>query len=228
MQNHTLGTEEELLVTVTVESDDNNSDDDESVYVKSLRLENKGTADLDALDNIYIEVDGDKFDGEVVEDDYLVFDFGNGVEIENDEEEDFEVFADVTADADSGDTLKLEISENSDIFAETEEGYGAPLDATSVLVDGSVVITIEAGSAKLGTSTEDDAEDVVAGSDVLLGQFDLEIEGEGITVDSLTITIGVTNASTTSGDAEDLLLEDVQITDADGNVLVSKEDADGT
>jgi len=226
-----IGSEDELIVTLTIASDDNNSDDDESVFVKSVRFENEGTADLEDLDDIYVEVDGDEFNGDV-DGDYITFDFGNGVEIENDEEEDFELFVTVTSDADAQDTIRLQVTESSDLYAETEDGYGAPVtvndtDNVFPVADSTNDVTIEAGSATLSTSSEDEGEDVVPGEDILLGQFDFEVEGEALIADELTLTVTLSTATTTSGDEEDLLLEDVYITDADGNVLVSTEDAEG-
>ncbi len=221
-----IGSEEEEFVTVNIDA--NPDDNDDSVFVKTFRLENIGDGDLDDLDNIYVEVDNDEFDAEI-DGDYIVFNFGNGFELEEGDDEDFEVYADVVGGA--TDEFQFVLSEATDMYVEAESGYGMPLDSASTVdesgyatVDADTV-TISAGSASLSTSSEDEKEEITAG-EVLLGQFDFEIEGEGLIVEDMVITIAVTDAVANSGDDDDILLENVYIADADGNEISEMEDAE--
>ena len=212
-----VGETDELFATVQIDA--NPDDNDDSVYVMSLRLENTGTGDLDDLDNFYVEVDGDKYDGEVVEDDYLVFDFGDdGFEIEDGDTEDFEVYADV-ANGEAGDTYEFDIENNFDVHALDEEGYGLPVNVT----ENAGPVTISAGDVTLNSDDEIDDDEVSIGDDIAIGSFTLEVEGEGVDIDDIVLTIDVVDGGTT--DAEDLLLEDFVIEDEDGNVWIDGEDA---
>jgi|GEM_PF-3243777 len=219
-----IGSEEEEIVEVEVNANPDDSDD--SVFVKSIRLTNEGTGDLEDLDNVYIEVDNEEFDGEIdsQDDDVLVFNFGNGFELEDGDSEKFTVYADVTGGA--TDTFRFEIDENSDVYAESEDGYGMPFASGSDLDgNGTNEVTISAGDVSLTSNDDEEADEITVGDDIVLGMFDLEVEGEDITVDELKVVIAISAASSTDGDIDDLLLEDVRL-ELDGNALTDNEDAD--
>lgn len=223
-----IGEEEEDFGTVNIDA--NPDDNDDSVFVMSIRVQNEGTGDLEDLENIFIEVDGEEFEGMVdsTDDDYLVFNFGNdGFELEDSDQEDFDIYADIAGDS-SGDTFRFVIDEKQDIFVLSEDGYGMPVSGSVSDFGNSNDITISAGDADLSNNDDEEADEISVGDDIVLGLFDLEIEGEGLMADMLTVVINATGTVTSSGNADDLLLEDVYIADANGDALTDKEDATGT
>ena len=220
-----IGSEEEEFVEIDINA--NPDDTDDSVFVKSIRLKNEGDGDLEDLDNIYMEVDNEEFDGEIdsQDDDYVVFNFGNGFELEDGESEKFTMYADVTGGA--TDKFQFVVDETSDVYAESEDGYGMPFKSglTTPLVDTGKEVTISAGDVTLSDNDEDEADEITVGDNIVIGIFDLDIEGEDITVDELKLVIEVRSATTTDGDIDDVLLEDVRL-ELDGNALTGNEDAD--
>ena len=221
-----VGEEEELFVKVEIDS---KADDDDSVFVKSFRLENTGSGDLEDLENIYVEVDNEEFEGMIDEsdDDYVVFDFGSGFELEDGDSETFEVRADAGTAA--GDTYVFTIDEATDFYVESEAGYGMPIVAGDLT---GPTITIGTGQVTLGDGEDEEAEKITVGNDIVIGLFDLEVEGEGFVADKLTLTINVTegvviSGGTLDGEQSDILLSDVYIADENGNALTDKEDAEG-
>ena len=223
--NVEIGEEDELFVTVDFDA---NPDDDESMFVKSFRLENTENGDLSDLDNIYAEADDEQYDVEV-DGDYLIVDLGDGLELEDGDSEEFEIYADITGGA--RDNFYFEVDEDYDIFVESEAGYGV---APEIVVTGSAIAVGE-GSTRLTDSSEDEDEDITVGDGIVIGYFDFEVEGEDISVDKLTLLIDVTkgtledeNEGESLSDSEltDFLLENVAIHDADGNTVISSEDAE--
>lgn len=219
-----IGSEDELVVTVEVDA--NPDDTDDSVYVKNFRLKNNGSGDLDDLANVYVEVDGEEYEGSIdpSDDDYLVFDFGDGFELEDGDREDFEVSADFIGG--SGDTFLFVIDEASDFYAEAENGYGMPVTGSLADTNTSDDINVSAGTGRLSKSTDEDADEITVGDEVVVGYFDFDIEGEGFQADRLTMTMVISNGKWVQGGSTNSLeWEDVYLADSEGNRLSDKEDA---
>ncbi len=217
-----VGEEDKLFVKIDIDSE---ADGDDSVFVKNIRLENTGNGDLDDLVNIHLEVDRKKYAGTVDEndEDFVVFDLGSGYELEDGDSEVFEVRADTGTTAG---TYTFTIDESSDIYVESEAGYGMPIN---LLGATGPEITVGTGQVTLDDGEDEEAENITVGSDVVIGLFDLEVEGEAFIADKLNLEITVTNGDVVGGgDAQDLNLEDVYIADSNGNALTDKEDASGT
>ena len=221
-----IGEEDELFVTVEFDA---NPDDDESMFIKSFRLENTENGDLSDLDNIYAEADDEQYDVEV-DGDYLIVDLGDGLELEDGDSVEFEIYADVTGGAD--DKFAFEFDENYDVFVESEAGYGIAPNISPV--DPNRAVEVGEGSTRLTDSSEDEDEDITVGDEIVIGYFDFEVEGEDISVDKLTLFIQLSQGSLEDkdrrvnlrpSDMDDFLLENVAIHDADGNTVISSEDA---
>ena len=220
-----VGAREIELLSFDVNSVDNNDDDDEDIVLMSIRINNTGELDFgDDLENFYAEVDGDRYDAEVaMDDDYLILSFGsNGIAIENGEEEEVEVYADVVDGA--NDDINFDIENRYDVYAMSDNGYPA-----AVVLDGTMgsVVSVDAGEASLSTSSDEgDEDDIMIGTEQVIGLFDLEVEGDDLEVEELFIYIEVDNGTFTDGDFTDLLLENVMITDEDGNEISESQDAE--
>ncbi len=220
--------EDTLITTIKITADPDDSDD--VVFVRSLRVENIGSGDLSDLEDVYMEVGSDEYEAyaDLISDDHLVFIFEDGIEIEDGDSEDFEIKA--TVDDGIDEDYYFHIEETYDLHAEHEDGYGMPVVlqtcSTGTTTCGSLSTT-EGASLTLTSSGDDEQEEVSVGDDILLGMFEIDIDGEDIEVDEWSIYTNVSNATLASGsDNDDFLLENVYIEDEDGNKVAGTEDAD--
>ena len=220
--NVQVGDEDELIATINFENDNADSEDD-SIYVKQFAIENTGDADVaDDLDNIYVEVDGEEFDGEVMGD-YIIFNFGDGIEIEDNDDMDFEVFADIVGGVDSGSTADVDFT----LDADDRLDWVFVVDEDDRLLVGSFSTFSGDFEIEAGTGDSDDSDEVRDGNvtpgedDAEMASFELDVEGENITDGDVTIYFIADNPDT---DTDAIELDDIKIWDEDGNLVASDDD----
>ena len=196
------------------------SSSSEDVRIKRIKLHQAGTADLtDALGNVYAKFNGQKYTATVLNDDYLLVDFGSGVVVEDGDSEDVSVYADI--DGEGGKTIKLEVEETTHIVANGDRySYGVP-----VTVSGTPeTVSISGGDVILDDDSNfNSGEKVAAGTNgASMGAFTAEVKGEDITAD-VEVEFKITGASSAS--ADDIELSGVAIYDENGNRISDREDA---
>lgn len=220
--NIEIGEEDELLATLELTANPDDSDD--LVYIRQVRIENTGTGDLSDLEDLFAELDGEEYEGFIspIDDDFIVFNFDD-FEMEDGDSEDIEIRG--TAVVEAGDTFEFQIDtdETYNVYVMHEDGYGMPVNVTN---DG-VSTTVEAGSLSIATSDEDESDDVSVGDDILIGMFEMDVDGEDLEVDDILLVINIANGGYVSGgELSDVLLEDVYLEDEDGNRVTDTEDAE--
>ncbi len=219
-----IGEEGELIATVEVDS--NPEDSDDSVFLNQIRIENIGSGDLTELEDIYAELDGEDYEGVVDEfdEDFVIFDF-DGYEIEDGDSEDIEIRA--TAVEEAGDDFEFDIDadEAYNVHVEHEDGYGMQVNITT----SGTAVSVEEGSLSVASSDDDESDEVSAGNDIFLGEFEIDIDGEDLEIDEMRFVITLATGDVVTNDTddiEDLLLEDVYLEDEDGNRVTDTEDAE--
>ena len=219
-----VGDEEELIATVTFEND-NTDDADDSMFVRQFALEQTGTADLDDLDNIYVDVDGEEYDAEIMGD-YLVVDFGNGIEIEEDDDMDFEVYADVVGGA--GDDINFALDDDDLVdwvfVLDEDDRYLAETNVAVAMAAGSSANEITGGTGSTNDSNDVRSGKVTPGEDdAEMASFELDIEGENIVDGDVELTIAVSGIASTT-DTDDIELDDIRIVDENGDTVATDDD----
>lgn len=219
-----VGDEDEMIGSINIENDNADNDDD-SIFVQQLAVEQIGDADLDDLDNIYVEVDGENYDGDVMGD-YVIFDFGDGVEIEENDDMDFDIYADIVGgvDSDSSDDIEFTLEDDDMLdwvlVVDDEDRFLAESDGSPAITTGG--FEIEGGTGNSGDSDEVRDGNVVPGeNDAEMASFDLDIEGENLVEGDVSIYFLADNPDT---DTDAIELDDIKIWDEDGNLIASDDD----
>ena len=169
-------------------------DDDEDVILKSITFEGTSDAEDDLINfelyygNDLVATTAQMFD------DYLTFDLGAGVLIEEDKTEDFTVTADVIEGA--TDEIQFRIDEALDITAEsTKFGFGAGVDIDEADEFGDLgSVEIEAGEITI-IEIEPEFDEIREDKDnVVLGGFEVtNVAGENLELEEFGIRIEFTN-----------------------------------
>lgn len=184
---------------------------DEDVVLKAITFEANGDAEENLM-NFELFM-GNKLvaSTQYMNDDYLTFDLGDGLTIEEDKNEDFTVKADVVAGA--GETIGFNIDEALDVTAEsTKFGYGASVNISAVDSSNAFgTITIEAGQLTL---VEIDAEfdEIREDKDnVVLWKVKVtNVAGQNLELQEFGIRIAI-NAGTTTNTLASQFLSDVEL-----------------
>jgi hypothetical protein len=168
---------------------------DEDVVLKSITFEGDSDAE-DNLMNFELYMGNNLVAStEAMNDDYLTFNLGDGITIEEDKNEDFTVKADVVEGA--TDTIQFRIDQALDVTAEsTKFGFGAAVDITDADAFGDFDgITIEAGELTI-VEIEPDFDEVREDKDnVVLGGIKVtNVAGQNLELQEFGVRIVATNA----------------------------------
>lgn len=212
-----IGDEEELLATVNVDS----GASDDSIFVKGFRLEQVGDIQLSDLKNIVAWVDGDEdetVDGDV-DGDFVTFMFDDPVELEDGEDMDFEIYADIVDG--SGDTISFDIDDVEIDLMVMDEDDRVIAEDGSYTYDGDE-LDVTAGTGDASDSDEVSSGNIAVGEDEAeLASFELEVEGEDITGD-MVFNFSIANAGGAS--ESDVELDNFVIVDENGDEIASADD----
>lgn len=188
-------------------------DNNEDVVLKSLTFEGSSDAEDDLM-NFELYMGNDLVAStQYMKDDYLTFDLGDGLIIEEDKNEDFTVKADVVEGA--SDTIGFSIDEELDVTAEsTKFGYGAAVDITTNSVNVSNAfgtITIEAGELTI-VEVDADFDEIREDKDnVVLGKIKVtNVAGQNLELQEIGVRVQIT-AGTTGFTQASQFLEDVEL-----------------
>ena len=185
------------VASVEIELRGGNSDR-EDAYLRSITLEQDGSADEREIGDVTLYADGDEVDYDLTVDGrrYIFMFDGDGLLIE--ENEDIELTIEVNTNTGTDETVRFTLDDESDVYIVGKTyGYGLPImsltdekanrveDASGNLVGAA---TIQAGTirSRRARSFEDE---VVYGKDVVLGVLEAEFEGEDIIIEGLTFTV---------------------------------------
>ena len=178
------------FATITVKAEDTD------MKVTSMKLKRDGTAGDDSISDVTLKVNGEEFSA-IADNDEYTFDFGTGISIDENDDEDFVLTADIEDDA-----TKTVIFTVEDVVAMDN---GVFLTNT---ISGSSTLTIENSQIVISKTNDVEDEDVAAGaSDVAMASFDVDVDGEDITGD-MEVVVKVT---ATTGDSSDLDLNNLAI-----------------
>lgn len=197
-----IGEDEVLVAEFDVEAD---SDD---IHVTSIRLEQKGSIDMDGLSNFVLKRAGTTLAEGMPSGDHVVFEFESADEIEDGESVTYKVYADVGV-ADVDDTIQFVLDEDSDFNAWSEDNAGYEVGVTNTSLDtaNAMELTVEGG--KINVDLEGENQDVRADqNDAVFGTFTIVATAEDIDVDSLDFALHK-NVNT-------FVLEDMKLRDKNG------------
>ena len=196
--------EDTEVVTVRV-SLDSSSADEEDAYLRSLTLEQTGSADEDEIGDVNVLVEDDEVDHSLVVDGdrYVITFDGQGVLIE--EDEDITVALEINTDTGSGETVRFVLDDPSDIYVVGRSyGYGLAVDADD-LMDNSRggIAVIQSGSVGRGGRISDFEDEVTYGDDRVLGALEVDFEGEDVLMEDLTFDVVLSNYTFVDDDDND-------------------------
>jgi len=208
-----IGEEDVKVATITVEAGE------DAQTVKSFKLERTATASKagdDDLDNVKIVVKGKTYKASQDDEEYT-FDFGDGILLEEDgDDEDFVLYTDIEDGA--GSKFRFDIT---DVVVTDEDGILLSKDAASVLSDTADEFTIELSEVTISKTTDTQSDKIAAGQEgVELASFEAEVTGKDVEGD-VEITLLVDTSAT---DLKDVDLDNVAIYTADGDRVSDKED----
>ncbi|NTV21977.1 MAG: peptidoglycan-binding protein [Candidatus Yonathbacteria bacterium] len=214
-----VGDEKEVLASVQVEAGSA-----EDVSVKSIRFYQTGSVSSSDLSGLKIEADGDDYTVSVSSDGkYYTATFGNGITIEEGRDLDFKLVGDI--DSGSGRTIEFEIDENTDVVV-VGKTYGYGITPTGTFTSSTLDITGGEFQSFSRDNETSSANVAVEKSGEVLGGFLIELTGEAINVDDMTIYVDLTNAGGAAADVADIT--NVKLVDEDGTVLAGPVDGDST
>lgn len=171
--------------------------DQEDAYLRSIVLEQNGSADEREVGDVMVYVDDDEADARIsVEggDRYAITFDGRGVEIE--EGDSITVVLEVNTDEGTGEDIKFELDDVSDVYVVgASYGYGLPVEETTNL-DGSDSSSyeswsgaeIKAGDIEKGR-VRNFEDEITYGDDRIIGALEVEFEGEDIDIEDLEFRI---------------------------------------
>lgn len=175
---------------VQIELDLNSSGaDEEDAYLRSLTLEQDGSADEDEVGDVTVYVDGDEVDHRIVVDGdrYVITFDGQGVLIEENDS------IDVTLEVNTGDGTDEDIlfivDDVADVYVVGKDyGYGLPVQLENAGGTGNRKAVIQSGSISTGRVGDFDDE-VTYGDDRVVSALEVEFEGEDVDIEDLTFDV---------------------------------------
>jgi hypothetical protein len=211
----------------------------EDIRVRSIRWNQSGSASSQDLANVVVEVDGVEYTPTVSSDGkYYLVNFGSGIVIAKGNSKEFSVKGDIVSG--SGRTASFDIYKATDINITGETyGYGVGAVDTNTTDAGAegtydddhtpaydaYDVTISAGTVNAFSKSNK----VSAGNvpeqvnDTVLGAFEFNLTGEGITINTMKFAIDTTGGVT---DADDVTL--ITLVDQNGTVLAGPADGSAT
>ena len=204
-------------VELTSSSVDDTSADTEDAYLRSVILEQVGTADARELGDLTVFVDDESVNHVIAVDrDRFIINFGGkGVLIE--EGDDVEITVEANTDRGYEETVQFSIDEVSDVYIlGATYGYGLPVcfegdtDCDGKQGSGETwetdnknktsVATISSGTVTKGNRLKRFEDEVRYGDDVILAAHSVEFEGEDVLMEDLTFKVSLSGYPYTDGD----------------------------
>ena len=186
-------------VTIDLRSSDA---DEEDAYLRSIVLEQVGSADEREMGKIEVYVDNDRVDHTLAinRDRYIINFSGKGVLIE--EGDSAEVSLEINTDRGSEETVEFKIDDIADIYVlGASYGYGLPVtikgdtdgnnkkDANETWRDMTSVATISSGKIDSGGRLKKFEDEIRYGDDIILGALSVDFEGEDVEMEDLTFKV---------------------------------------
>ncbi len=215
------------LSTVTAGGDDA---DKEDAYLRSIILEQVGSADIREIGDLEVFVDDETVNHVITVDrDHFIINFGGkGVLIE--EGDDVEIVVETTTDRGYEETIQFAVGSPSDIYIlGASYGYGLPVcfagddgsntggDTGGVACDGrqngsetwktktnptnkTLSAEISSGVVGSGSRLKRFEDEVRYGNDIILGALSVEFEGEDVLMEDLVFKVELDNYDWTSAE----------------------------
>ncbi|MCY4577015.1 MAG: peptidoglycan-binding protein [Candidatus Kaiserbacteria bacterium] len=201
------------------------SADEEDAYLRSIILEQVGTADEREIGDLKVYVDDDKVDHVISADrDRFIINFGGkGVLIE--EGNDVEIVVEANTDRGYKETIQFAVDDPSDLYIlGASYGYGLPVcfagddgsGTDGVACDGkqtgdedwqdtegktkTAVAEISSGKVSKGDRLKTFKDEVTYGDDVILGAYSVSFEGEDVLMEDLTFKVSLSSFPYTDTD----------------------------
>ena len=212
----------------------------EDIRVRSMRWNQSGSAASSDLANVKVLVDGTEYMTTVSADGkYYTASFGSGIVIAKGNSKEFSIRGDIVGG--SSRTVTFDIWEETDIYITGEiYGYGVLADDGDTTIGSETKgtyndeitpaypaydVTISAGTVNAFSKSNKVAAGNIAEqvNDTILGAFEMNLSGEGITVTTVKMAIDIANGS---ADADDVTL--LKLVDQNGNVLAGPVDGNAT
>ena len=219
-------------IDLSTDTAEDTAADKEDAYLRSIILEQVGTADIREIGDLEVFVDDETVSHVITVDrDHFVINFGGkGVMIE--EGNDVEVVVETTTDRGYKETIQFAIDDPSDIYIlGASYGYGLPVcfkgddgaGTGGAKCDGrqngdetwedndknkTAEATISSGVVASGSSLKRFEDEVRYGDDIILGALSVDFEGEDVLMEDLTFKVEL----------------DYKWTDADDNPWKSAEE----
>ena len=207
-----------VTIGLTSETATGGNADTEDAYLRSVILEQIGTADVEELGDLMVFVNDDKVNHVVsVDRDRFIINFGGkGVMIE--EGDDVEITLEMNTDRGYQETVQFAIDDTSDVYIlgasygyglpvcfEGDDGSGSGATACDGKEDGNedfemetAMATISSGRVAEGDRLKKFNDEVRYGDDVILGAHSVEFEGEDVMMEDLTFEVSLDNFPFTS------------------------------
>ncbi len=205
-----VGTNDVELLNVKIENDSANNID---LAIKSMRFNNVGNADDGDVENLELVVDGNVVATSEMVSNYVYFDLSDvdAATIVNGKNETFLLRGDIVGG--SGRTLDFDIKKADDIFAYDllNEAYVTP----SAAIDSGRTIIISRGTLNVSKTNTVQAQNIPEDTTGLeLGSWNFKVQGEPITVASLSLLL-----TTNGGSLQPADFTQMKLVDSDGTAL---------
>jgi hypothetical protein len=208
--------------------------DEEDAYLRSLTLEQSGSADEDEVGDVTVFVDDEEVDYRItVDGDRYVITFGGqGVLIE--ENDSIDVSLEVNTDEGTGEEVNFYVDDVADVYVVGRDyGYGLPVDLRQDDGGkGNSKAVIQSGDISTGRVSDFDDE-ISYGDNKVIGALEIEFEGEDIEIEDLTFRVtfdydysvsgGVITSGWASADEDDISLRGLHLR-IDGNRVAFADD----
>ncbi len=185
--------------------------DEEDAYLRSLTLDQNGSADEDEIGDVTVYVDDDEVDHDVtVDGDRYVITFGGrGALIE--ESDSITVSVEMNTDRGTDETIRFYLDDVVDVYVVGKDyGYGLPvsLGSNERQIEGNSnvegeVATIQPGEVSSGGRIRGFEDEVVYGDDRVLGALEVEFEGEDVEMEDLTFDVELSGFRYNTGNDND-------------------------
>ena len=189
-----------------IEIELNSSGDTEDAYLRSITLEQDGSADVREVGDVVLLVDDERVSYQLsVADDRYTFNFnGDGVLIEEGESVDLTV--ETNTNTGTTETINFILDDTSDVYL-VGRSYGYGLPAGTVDTNAGGTYTIQSGTISRGGNF-DFVDEIEYGDNVVIGAYLFEFDGEDINMEDLTFKLTLKDFPWTS--ASDNAWEDAE------------------
>ena len=191
----------EEVASINVELDGSGADE-EDAYLRSIILEQVGTADSEEIGDLEVYVDNDKVNHSIAvsRDRYIINFSGKGVMIE--EGDDVEISIETETDRGYEETVQFRLDDMSDLYVlGASYGYGLPVqiegdtdgdgkvDSGETWENQTDVARISSGKVADGDRLRKFDDEVRYDNDVILGALSVKFEGEDVEMEDLMFKV---------------------------------------